>query len=60
MRSEQSRFYGARKRRQSVIGTNSFRFWVLFGTNYPMLTPQACLEKLPEPSLDAEQSELFL
>jgi predicted TIM-barrel fold metal-dependent hydrolase len=36
------------------------RYKVLFGTNYPMITPQACLQKLPELSLDAEQSELFL
>lgn len=33
---------------------------VMFGTNYPMLTPEACLQELSLLGLDAETSELFL
>ncbi len=33
---------------------------VMFGTNYPMISPQACLEQLPDLALDEEQSALFL
>lgn len=33
---------------------------VMFGSNYPMITPEACLEKLPGLSLNQEQKELFL
>ncbi len=33
---------------------------VLFGTNFPMITPQKCLEDLDSINLDAETKELFL
>lgn len=33
---------------------------VLFGTNFPMITPEACLEKLPELGLNDEQLSFFL
>ena len=33
---------------------------VMFGTNYPMLTPAACLEGLDALGLDAEAKELYL
>jgi predicted TIM-barrel fold metal-dependent hydrolase len=33
---------------------------VLFGTNYPMLTPQKCLEDIDALGLDAETTSLFL
>jgi predicted TIM-barrel fold metal-dependent hydrolase len=33
---------------------------VMFGTNYPMLTPQQCLSELPSLGLDQETTELFL
>ncbi len=33
---------------------------VLFGTNYPMLTPQQCLQHLDDLELDVETRELFL
>ena len=33
---------------------------VMFGTNWPMLTPQKCLEGLGGLGLSAEQSEAFL
>lgn len=33
---------------------------VMFGSNYPMLTPEACLKELSVLGLDAETSELFL
>ena len=33
---------------------------VMFGTNYPMLTPQACLDELDLLGLDGETSDLFL
>lgn len=33
---------------------------VMFGTNFPMITPEACLEKLPGLDLNEEQTELFL
>lgn len=33
---------------------------VMFGTNFPMITPQACLEKLDMLELDEEVKELFL
>lgn len=33
---------------------------VLFGSNYPMVTPSRCLEHLPELGLDVEATELFL
>ncbi len=33
---------------------------VMFGTNYPMLTPEACLNELGALGLDEETSELFL
>jgi len=33
---------------------------VMFGTNWPMLAPQKCLEGLHELGLTSEQSEAFL
>jgi len=33
---------------------------VMFGTNYPMITPGACLQKLPDLDLQPEHQELFL
>ena len=33
---------------------------VLFGTNYPMITPERCLQHLDDLNLDAETTELFL
>jgi len=33
---------------------------VLFGTNYPMLTPDACLQDLASLGLDEEATRLFL
>jgi predicted TIM-barrel fold metal-dependent hydrolase len=33
---------------------------VMFGTNYPMLTPEACVQELELLGLDAETKELFL
>lgn len=33
---------------------------VMFGTNYPMITPQACLEEIEMLGLDPETRELFL
>jgi predicted TIM-barrel fold metal-dependent hydrolase len=33
---------------------------VLFGTNYPMITPQQALEHVPDLGLDDEATELFL
>jgi predicted TIM-barrel fold metal-dependent hydrolase len=33
---------------------------VMFGTNYPMLTPAACLEDLESLGLDREATELYL
>lgn len=33
---------------------------VMFGTNYPMITPAKCLEKLPDLGLDQETTDLFL
>ena len=33
---------------------------VMFGTNYPMITPEACLQQLSELALDQEHKELFL
>jgi predicted TIM-barrel fold metal-dependent hydrolase len=33
---------------------------VLFGTNYPMITPESCLSELPALGLDEATSELFL
>lgn len=33
---------------------------VMFGTNYPMLTPEACLKELSVLGLDEEVTELFL
>ena len=33
---------------------------VMFGTNYPMLTPEACLKELDRLGLDEETTELFL
>lgn len=32
----------------------------MFGTNYPMLTPEGCLNELSVLGLDEEVSELFL
>jgi predicted TIM-barrel fold metal-dependent hydrolase len=32
----------------------------MFGTNWPMLAPQKCLEGLDELGLTSEQSEAFL
>jgi predicted TIM-barrel fold metal-dependent hydrolase len=32
----------------------------MFGTNYPMLTPAACLEGLDDLGLSDEATELFL
>lgn len=36
------------------------KYKVMFGTNFPMITPQACLEKLDMLELDDEVKELFL
>lgn len=36
------------------------RHKVMFGTNYPMITPQSCLAELEVLNLDAETRELFL
>ena len=36
------------------------RHKVMFGTNYPMLTPEACLKELSILGLDQETTELFL
>ena len=36
------------------------RHKVLFGTNYPMLTPQQCLQDIDSLELDAEARDLFL
>jgi len=36
------------------------KYKVMFGTNFPMITPQACLEKLDMLELDEEVKELFL
>lgn len=33
---------------------------ILFGSNYPMITPSRALEHLPELGLDEETTELFL
>jgi uncharacterized protein len=33
---------------------------VMFGTNYPMITPEACLQELPALGLDEATSALFL
>lgn len=33
---------------------------VMFGTNYPMLTPRRCLEGIEELGLDDSTRELFL
>jgi predicted TIM-barrel fold metal-dependent hydrolase len=33
---------------------------VMFGTNWPMLSPQRCLERLDDLGLDSEARELFL
>jgi hypothetical protein len=33
---------------------------VMFGTNWPMLTPRKCLEGLSGLGLAAEQSQMFL
>jgi predicted TIM-barrel fold metal-dependent hydrolase len=33
---------------------------VLFGTNYPMITPDACLSEIDGLKLDAEATRLFL
>ncbi len=33
---------------------------VMFGTNYPMLTPAKCLEGLDELGLDEEAKRMFL
>ena len=33
---------------------------VMFGTNYPMITPEACLEQIPALGLNQEQENLFL
>lgn len=33
---------------------------VLFGSNYPMITPSRALEHLPDLDLDDETTELFL
>jgi uncharacterized protein len=40
--------------------TENGRKKVLFGTNYPMLTPARCLEGLDELIRDEEARELFL
>jgi predicted TIM-barrel fold metal-dependent hydrolase len=32
----------------------------MFGTNYPMLTPEACLREVDTLGLDEETTELFL
>jgi predicted TIM-barrel fold metal-dependent hydrolase len=32
----------------------------VFGTNYPMITPQQCLEQLDDLDLDEETTRLFL
>lgn len=36
------------------------KYKVMFGTNYPMLTPEACLKEMHLLGLDDEVSELFL
>jgi predicted TIM-barrel fold metal-dependent hydrolase len=33
---------------------------VLFGSDYPMITPERCLQSLPDLGLDDETRELFL
>ena len=33
---------------------------VMFGTNYPMLTPAKCLENLDDLGLDEETTRMFL
>ncbi len=40
--------------------TRSGRRKVLFGTNWPMISPTAALEHLPELGLDAEAEQLYL
>jgi predicted TIM-barrel fold metal-dependent hydrolase len=44
----------------SYMKSRSGRRKVLFGTNYPMISPQQALEGLDELELDDETSELFL
>ena len=39
---------------------NGGRSKVLFGSNYPMLTPSECLQDIDEIGLDDETLELFL
>jgi len=39
---------------------NGGRTKVMFGSNWPMLTPQECLQDLDELGLDAQTEELFL
>ena len=39
---------------------NNGKHKVLFGTNFPMITPQACLDQLPHLELNEECTENFL
>ena len=54
--------YTARRYPQPLVDylrTNG-RSKVMFGTNYPMITPAKCLEHLDQLDLDDENTELFL
>lgn len=55
--------YTARRYPQELVAymkTSSGRHKVLFGSNYPMVTPEQALEHLDALELDAETRELFL
>ena len=47
-------------RRTGRLLRSNGRNKVLFGTNYPMITPAKCLEHLDELELDDETTERFL
>ncbi|MEU0036044.1 amidohydrolase family protein [Streptomyces sp. NPDC006333] len=48
------------ERSPHLVGYLRGRRKVLFGSNYPMITPSQALEHLSEPGLDEETTELFL
>jgi predicted TIM-barrel fold metal-dependent hydrolase len=54
--------YTARRYPQTLVDymRGRGRGKVLFGTNYPMLTPERCLEDVDSLELDAEAKEMFL
>jgi predicted TIM-barrel fold metal-dependent hydrolase len=54
--------YAAKRYPQELVAymKSNGRKKVLFGTNYPMITPTKCLEDIPSLGLDEDTKNLFL